>query len=538
MKSRHIYLIWFIAFLPTMVLRDYTPKNEVRYLSIVDEALRNGTLFAFTNQGEIYADKPPLHFWLMMAGKQLLGEHRIWYYSLLSFIPAFIILITMNKWIGRERDEKGRERNEKGRKRGMNGESVEKKEGEASAALMLITSGFFAAATLVVRMDMLMNMFIVLSLYTFYKMYQGHGRMRDEWLFQLFVFLALFSKGPLGLLIPFVTTLTFLMYKRQLSHFTRYWGMKSLLVIVAGCLVWFFGVYLEGGKEYLYNLLVHQTVGRGIDSFHHKEPFYYYAFSLWYSLAPWSLLMVGLIIAALYKKRISNTLDQFFAAMILSTLTMLSLVSSKLAIYSLPVIPFVAYLTIRLVGSIGSQNRWIKLSLTLPAGGLLLSLPAVVYLGNNIETRYLAHWLIFAGAAVLSITGLFVLFRLYRGKETHRAINTLAVGILLAVFVVGWSMPELNSYLGWGNLCEKAKQLSSAHHIIDYQVYNISRAENMDVFLGKDIVKVSRGELLRESPGKRLLMLRVKEMSNDPELGTALSNGEKHLVGRHAIIIF
>ena len=68
MKSKHLYLIWFIALLPVMILRDYTPNNELRYLSIVDEALRNGDVFTFTNQGEIYADKPPLFFWLMMAG--------------------------------------------------------------------------------------------------------------------------------------------------------------------------------------------------------------------------------------------------------------------------------------------------------------------------------------------------------------------------------------------------------------------------------------------------------------------------------------
>jgi len=67
-----------------MIGRDFTPDNELRYLSIVDEALRNGTLFAFTNQGEIYADKPPLYFWLMMIGKLLLGHHYMWFYSLLS----------------------------------------------------------------------------------------------------------------------------------------------------------------------------------------------------------------------------------------------------------------------------------------------------------------------------------------------------------------------------------------------------------------------------------------------------------------------
>ncbi len=77
MKHKHLYLLWFIALLPVMILRDYTPDNELRYLSIVDEALRNGDFFTFTNQGEIYADKPPFYFWLMMVGKTLLGGHRM-----------------------------------------------------------------------------------------------------------------------------------------------------------------------------------------------------------------------------------------------------------------------------------------------------------------------------------------------------------------------------------------------------------------------------------------------------------------------------
>src|SRR5690606_14840830 len=122
----------------------YTPNNELRYLSIVDEALQNGNVFTFTNQGEVYADKPPLHFWLMMIGKLILGEHRMWYYSLLSFIPAIIILITMAKWISKEEYT------------GPNSQD------QTTATLMLATTGLFAGVALIVRMDMLMNMFIVL----------------------------------------------------------------------------------------------------------------------------------------------------------------------------------------------------------------------------------------------------------------------------------------------------------------------------------------------------------------------------------------
>ena len=64
-----LFLFVLVALLPAILLRDYTPDNELRYLSIADEALRNGTWFSFTNQGVPYADKPPLYLWLVMLNK-------------------------------------------------------------------------------------------------------------------------------------------------------------------------------------------------------------------------------------------------------------------------------------------------------------------------------------------------------------------------------------------------------------------------------------------------------------------------------------
>ena len=58
-KKTFIFVIMLLALLPIMLLRDFTPDNELRYLSIADEALRNHTFFAFTNHGVAYADKPP-----------------------------------------------------------------------------------------------------------------------------------------------------------------------------------------------------------------------------------------------------------------------------------------------------------------------------------------------------------------------------------------------------------------------------------------------------------------------------------------------
>lgn len=61
-KDKKIYILYLcvcIALLPVLMLRDFTPDNELRYLSIADEALRDHTFFTFTNHGVPYADKPP-----------------------------------------------------------------------------------------------------------------------------------------------------------------------------------------------------------------------------------------------------------------------------------------------------------------------------------------------------------------------------------------------------------------------------------------------------------------------------------------------
>ena len=79
--------------------------------------------------------------------------------------------------------------------------------------------------------------------------------------------------------------------------------------------------------------------------------------------------------ASIVKKRINSTLEQFFAVIILSTFVMLSLISSKLAIYSLPIVPFLIFLTVLQLNKFDMQNVWIKLTIALPAVIFILALP-------------------------------------------------------------------------------------------------------------------------------------------------------------------
>ena len=322
MQSRTLQALpylFFVALLPTMILRDFTPSNELRYLSIADEAIENGDIFTFSNHGIPYADKPPLYLWIVMLGRWLFGAHAMWFLSLFSFLPAVVIIRTMNRWV----------------------ERVTTPAERVTATLMLMSCGLFLGLSIFVRMDMLMNMFITLAIYTFYRIYSGEiNARRGQTLFGVWIFLALFTKGPVGFLVPLVSTVAFFVCSRKFRTIGRYWGWRTWAVLLTGCALWWGGVLAAGGVEYLRNLLFHQTFDRAVDAFHHKEPFYYYLISLWYSMAPWSLLAVVAIAAGVWRCLFWSDLERLFFAVILSTMVMLSAFSSKIAVYLSPIFPF------------------------------------------------------------------------------------------------------------------------------------------------------------------------------------------------------
>lgn len=93
------------------------------------------------------------------------------------------------------------------------------------------------------------------------------------------------------------------------------------------------------GKTYLNNLLFHQTINRAVDSFHHKEPFWYYLKTIWYSLAPWTLFYVVVLLIGIRKHLYNNDIKQLFLTILLTGFVVLSFSSAKLDIYLYPYSP-------------------------------------------------------------------------------------------------------------------------------------------------------------------------------------------------------
>lgn len=422
------FIIYFLLLLPLMVFRDITPTNELKYLSIADEALRDSHFFALFNQGIAYADKPPLYIWIVMLFKWILGYHSTFILALFSLIPGLITLYIFNKWCNEELNKKY----------------------QIASELTLLTSAYFLGGALVLRMDMLMTMFITLSMYTFYRIYKGNERPVLKYAFGLYVFLSIFSKGPVGIMVPLFCIPVFLLIKRKFRTIGKYWGWRPILVLVLLCGIWWLCVYLEGGTEYLNNLLFHQTIDRGINAFHHKAPFYYYCYSIWYAMAPWSFLTIGVIIYGLCKKVKLSELTQFMLISAGTIFVMMSIVSAKLVIYILPCFGFLNY-------------------------GAFLVL-------EQLECRKFA-------------------------EGARKVVTYGAVIILVAACIAGCFISKYNYKIGYREVGQEALVAAQEHEVNDFYFYDIPGGESLDVFLGHEVKAISQEEyinpqkLIKDSKG-------------------------------------
>ena len=124
----------------------------------------------------------------------------------------------------------------------------------ALAGSMLMITAMYIGTALVLRMDVLAALFILLALRAFYRLYQGKASRSTRWMIPVYIFLAIFTKGPVGFLMPMVSIVAFLAIKKtsDISDATSDGDNEGAHRPV--CL-WFSAVYAEGGSEYLNNIL-------------------------------------------------------------------------------------------------------------------------------------------------------------------------------------------------------------------------------------------------------------------------------------------
>lgn len=418
--------------LPTLGTRDFWVFDETRHASALHEMLRHGHWLSLHMNGRPYPDKPPVAFWVVALFAKLLGTEGTTPFFLASGLGGLLFLWATGALARRTLEDRGV---------GLR------------AALFVLTMPLFQILLRTTRMDLLFGACIVASQVLLFRGYGRDGRGGAVVGGFALATLALFVKGPVGVLLPVVSALAWLAWRGRLRRAWAWDTAAGVGVLVACLLAWGAGLWLVEGPGYLRSLLGEQVVGRALAAHAHREPPWFYLLTLPPSGLPWLFAVFALPLGAVLgraawrarwaARREGDGGRAYLACCVVPGFVLLSLGSSKLAIYPMPLLAPLAVLCADALGRADARGRrrfvWIA-----ALGALALAAP-LPWLGSFLPWPLALRGLVPA-AVLLALTGLACLA--LRRRRAPVPSLALAAGLLAVELVAAvWVAPGFDAVL-------------------------------------------------------------------------------------------
>ena len=309
-------------------LRDPWPADEPRFALIVRDMVATGEWLLPRVGGDVYADKPPVYFWIMGLSLLATGSLRIAFLlpSLLSGLACLLLIYDL-------------------------GRRLWNRETGLAAALALLLTVQFVWQVRQAQIDATLLFWVVLGLYGLVR----HLLLGPAWPWYAVGWAAagfgVITKGvgflPLLILIPFAAMRGVRWSPRMQSTSAGLWFIGPLAFLLAVS-TWLVPMLLAANGDptlaaYRDEILFHQTVGRYTDAWHHREPFWYFIVEvipgLW---LPLTLLLPWLVPHWRKAWQAGDLRIGLLTSWIVLVLLFFSFSSGKRGVYILPALPAVA----------------------------------------------------------------------------------------------------------------------------------------------------------------------------------------------------
>ena len=341
------------------------------------------------------------------------------------------------------------------------------------SALIMATCGEYFRVAHWVIVDSALTCFVILSL-TFFMTAYLSGNRRKRFIFYGLCYvsctLAFYTKGFIGVVMPGLAILAFLVFDRNLREVLRMHLWLGILVFLAMTLPWFLSLWGQGGGEYLRVFLVHNHLERfaGGSTGHH-QPFYYYLTQFPTAFLPWSVLIVPVLTLSFRKKdrptdgTRKGTL--FALCWYISGFVFLSIASTKRALYLMPIFAPISLLTAAYIdttltkpvlGKLDNVFRAVFAFLPLIAG--IGAIPALVFAskkyGFDLPVKELGLTIFFSITAVALSVASF--WNLSKDMTRFWSFSTASILSLLLLGLIA-AMPVLDHFKSFVPFCEGIK---------------------------------------------------------------------------------
>jgi len=262
--------------------RDLWEPDETRYAVVAREMKETGDWILPHLNGKIYAEKPPLFFWLVNLSTFFLGQNNEFTNRLPSALAGFITFLLVFFF----------------------GERFLSTRAGFLSSLVLATCFLFPQLSRWMMLDSLFTLFFLLSLFYFYLGYEKEGiRRKYYYLAGLFMGLGVLTKGPIAYL-PIPIFLLFAFFQKEIKRFWNrnlLWGCVLSVILV---LIWWLPAVWMGGKDYIYRILFKQAVRTYMEegTHFHPEPLYFYFIRFPLEFLPWVVFLPTAFIFGLRKE--------------------------------------------------------------------------------------------------------------------------------------------------------------------------------------------------------------------------------------------
>ncbi|OKH20012.1 ArnT family glycosyltransferase [[Limnothrix rosea] IAM M-220] len=295
-------------------------------------------------------DKPPLVYWLMAIAYKVVGTNA-WGARLPSALAAIALMVMIFMVL---------------RTYGFSTAAATEQPDQPKTQQKLWLAALLGSALIALNLqtivwartgvsDMLLNACIGSSLVCFFWGYGSGGRPLNRWLpnpWYLAAYaslgLAVLAKGPVGLVLPGLTIMVFLIYLgRFWSVFLEAKPWIGALVFAGITLPWYVLVILRNGQAYLDTFFGYHNYERFTGVVNgHAAPVYFYIPVVLIGFIPWSLYLPAAI-ARLKLHKISEWRDQprsahlgiFATAWFATVFGFFTIAVTKLPSYTIPLLP-------------------------------------------------------------------------------------------------------------------------------------------------------------------------------------------------------
>jgi len=363
--------------------RELYVGDETKYSQVVRE-MRAGSFFLPTLEGSPFTHKPPLHFWIVDLLTYPFGVYSIWPFVLPSLI-AFVLLL----WL------------------------LRKMEG-SMAAFVCGTSLMIWGSAQTARMDLSFTALLVVAAWMLRRFFDGEQTL--GWV-GIATGLATVVKGPMApVIVGFL--FAFEALRRRTLPRGHYWRALGWMIVIP--LLWLVPAVLIGGEAFWREIFFKQTVGRAVGSWVHRSPPWFYLVRAPLTLLPWFFLLVAALVAA-FKR--GDERAKFYVSWIAAVVVPYSLLSSKLDVYMIAMIPPMALLIARFLAAEDRFTRWGYAANALMAI-LFLSLGIIGMLIQRPEIQGPAARTLFAVLGIAALAAIVVTIR------ARLVASTIAVGFI------------------------------------------------------------------------------------------------------------